>query len=141
MINIEELMDELQSLLKSKNMTLVDQRRKEIRKILVNLEKYHNWNPSNSLRNEITDLLSSLRTRCLSLISEDHDADAFCIKCKDLFSEKRKALGYQTCLRCGDMDAITTRPALNEGLPGTREDNKKMRAQVWGGIKSRNKGN
>lgn len=30
---------------------------------------------------------------------------ATCIKCGDEFSDKRKALGYDTCLDCGEQEA------------------------------------
>ena len=46
-----------------------------------------------------------------------------CIECGDTFSPKRKALGYHTCLVCGDIEATKqilhkskcTAPAYNKG--------------------------
>ncbi len=49
--------------------------------------------------------------------------DAKCIKCDTKFNPKRKALGYLTCLKCGDKEATNqtlrksrcTAPAYNKG--------------------------
>lgn len=64
-----------------------------------------------------------------------------CSVCGNSFPKKRAELGYTTCLLCGEKEASNKTPKLNEGLPGTREDHKRMRAQVWGEIRNRNKGN
>ncbi len=48
---------------------------------------------------------------------------ANCIKCDESFPEKRKQLGYNTCLKCGAIDAKKisthrskcTAPAFNKG--------------------------
>ena len=48
---------------------------------------------------------------------------AVCIKCQDNFSPKRKKLGYNTCLKCGDVAASKiikhrskcSAPAFNKG--------------------------
>jgi len=80
-------------------------------------------------------------------ISESKDkltqpgVDAVCSECGKLFNQDRRNLGYKTCLTCGENEAHKKAPKLDEGLPGTREENKKMRAQVWGEIRNRNKGN
>jgi hypothetical protein len=77
--------------------------------------------------------------------SEDNLAKAgenpICLGCGQSFSQGRANLGYKTCLTCGEKQAQINAPKLNEGLPGTREENKKMRAQVWGEIRKRSKGN
>lgn len=46
-----------------------------------------------------------------------------CIECGDSFNPKREALGYKTCLKCGDEAALAeaerrskcTAPAYNKG--------------------------
>ena len=48
---------------------------------------------------------------------------AVCIECGDEYSDRRKALGYNTCLECGDAIATQqilhkakcTAPAYNKG--------------------------
>lgn len=48
---------------------------------------------------------------------------AYCIECEDEYSDKRLALGYDTCLECGRKEAIQearrkakrTAPAYNKG--------------------------
>ena len=48
---------------------------------------------------------------------------AICIECDDEYSDRRKALGYSTCLECGDAIATQqilhkakcTAPAYNKG--------------------------
>jgi len=80
-------------------------------------------------------------------ISESKDkltqpgVDSVCSKCGELFNCDRANLGYKTCLACGENEAHKNAPKLDEGLPGTREENKKMRGQVWGEIRNRSKGN
>ena len=61
--------------------------------------------------------------------------------CGKNFDIRRKINDYSSCLTCGENEAHETAPRLNEGLPGTREEHKRMRAQVWGEIRNRNKGN
>tara|TARA_R100000152_G_C6726475_1_gene151671 strand:- start:46 stop:303 length:258 start_codon:yes stop_codon:yes gene_type:complete len=34
---------------------------------------------------------------------------AVCIKCEETYSDKRLALGYATCLECGEQDAQTVK--------------------------------
>lgn len=48
---------------------------------------------------------------------------AICIECDDEYSDRRKAIGYSTCLECGDaiatkqilFKASCTAPAYNKG--------------------------
>lgn len=71
---------------------------------------------------------------------------AFCVNCEESYSDKRKALGYLTCLDCGQQDAevlsqrrahaklcemtpyvsgsLTQPDALFDERPGHREKNK-----------------
>ena len=67
--------------------------------------------------------------------------DAVCLVCGENFNPDRANIGYKTCLACGEEVAHNNAPKLDEGLPGTREENKRMRAQVWGEIRKRSKGN
>ena len=73
-----------------------------------------------------------------SFINEE--AIAYCIECGAEFNVKRKVLGFKTCLNCGEKEALKVTPKIDEGIAGTREENKKMRAQVWGEIRNRSRG-
>ena|ERR1019366_2149695 len=46
------------------------------------------------------------------------------------------------CIKCQSEFEYThdTRPHINEGLPGTRDENKKMRGQLWGDVRNRGRG-
>jgi RNA polymerase-binding transcription factor DksA len=46
------------------------------------------------------------------------------------------------CIKCQSEFEHThdTRPHINEGLPGTRDENKKMRGRLWGDVRNRGRG-
>lgn len=46
---------------------------------------------------------------------------AICEKCGKVFSIKRKMLGYNTCLQCGEVQAHQERPVIYEALTHDRE--------------------
>ena len=42
--------------------------------------------------------------------------DNLCIECGEIFSQKRRNLGYRTCLDCGSPEQVfTVAPAYNKG--------------------------
>ena len=67
-----------------------------------------------------------------------------CIDCMKSIPEQRLAIAPKSirCVKCQYEFEKThdTRPKIDEGLAGSREENKRMRAQVWGEIKKRNTG-
>jgi RNA polymerase-binding transcription factor DksA len=75
---------------------------------------------------------------------EVNNSESLCIDCGIIIPEERvKKINANRCIKCQTEYEKThdTRPKVNEGLSGSREDNKKMRGQIYGGIKSRNAGN
>ena len=64
-----------------------------------------------------------------------------CVSCGDSFDQRRKDLGISTCLKCGEIVATRSSARINEGIAGTREENKKMNAQIWGEMRNRSRGN
>ena len=73
----------------------------------------------------------------------DHyeDTDRLCVDCYKAIPEERLSIAPNTirCVSCQSNYEKThdTRPRINEGIAGTREENKKMRGQVWGEIRNR----
>ena len=67
-----------------------------------------------------------------------------CIDCGTVIPESRLTVSPNAsrCIKCqSDFERThDTRPHVNEGLAGTREENKKMRGQVWGEMRNRSKG-
>lgn len=77
-------------------------------------------------------------------VSDENDLNqmlAVCVVCNKHFDNKRKALGYDTCLECGDIEAKSNAPKVDEGLPGSRQDHKRMRGQIFSDLKKRSRGN
>ncbi|MDA1338372.1 MAG: hypothetical protein O2871_03320, partial [bacterium] len=112
-------------------------------KIISDIKEYVRTTKTNNPQTKEKENYSSGNFRISE--SEDNLAKAgenpICLGCGQSFSQGRANLGYKTCLTCGEKQAQINAPKLNEGLPGTREENKKMRAQVWGEIRKRSKGN
>lgn len=76
--------------------------------------------------------------------TSDHEEGRLCNDCQKLIPEERIAIAPNST-RCVSCQAIfekthDTRPRINEGIAGTREENKKMRGQVWGDLRNRNRG-
>lgn len=67
-----------------------------------------------------------------------------CIDCQKKIPEARLAISPNAvrCVSCQSAFEKThdTRPKINEGLAGTREENKRMRGQIWGEIRGRSRG-
>ena len=67
-----------------------------------------------------------------------------CIDCQKKIPEARLAISPSAvrCVSCQSAFEKThdTRPKINEGLAGTREENKRMRGQIWGEIRGRSRG-
>jgi len=160
---ILELIKELDSLKESKNIDFVDKRRREIRATLLNYNKNENWCPNEKQLEDIKENIIFLRDKCkpkfpkrahkeeshlsrkiekkVNVDKNETLKDRAICECGDTFDIRRKKAGYNTCINCGEIEAQISRPTLNEGLPGTREENKKMRGQVWGEIRNRSKDN
>ena len=67
-----------------------------------------------------------------------------CIDCQKKIPEARLAISPNAvrCVSCQSAFEKThdTRPKINEGLAGTREENKRMRGQIWGEMRGRSRG-
>lgn len=67
-----------------------------------------------------------------------------CIECGVIIPQAR-VVAVPTVSRCVKCQAEferthDTRPHINEGLAGTRNENKKMRGQLWGDMRNRDRG-
>lgn len=69
--------------------------------------------------------------------------ERFCIECGIVINRERLETvpTASRCVKCQSRFEAThdTRPHINEGIAGTREENKKMRGQLWGDILKRGK--
>jgi phage/conjugal plasmid C-4 type zinc finger TraR family protein len=67
-----------------------------------------------------------------------------CVECGVVIPPARvKAVpSVARCVKCQSAFEHThdTRPHISEGLAGTRDENKKMRGQLWGDMRNRGKG-
>ena len=72
-------------------------------------------------------------------------ADArLCVECGVVIPHAR-VVAVPTVCRCVKCQSVfenthDTHPHINEGLAGTRDENKKMRGQLWGGMRDRGRG-
>ena len=137
---INSLIEELYSLKISTNMDFVNQRQRSIKILFRDYYVKDNWRPDKKTLNNILPTFNYLKEYVSEAREEKNKNDAIC-SCGKHFNIKRKQAGYHTCLDCGEKAALKSSPKIDEGLPGSREDHKKMRVQVWGGVQSRNKGN
>lgn len=73
-----------------------------------------------------------------------HDDTVLCIDCQDIIPENRLRINPNAlrCVSCQNTFEKThdTRTKIDEGIAGSREENKKMRGQIWGDIRKRNMG-
>lgn len=78
-----------------------------------------------------------------SIESVANDA-LLCIECGVVIPHARieAVPTVSRCIKCQSAFEHThdTRPRINEGLAGTREENKKMRGQLWGDMRNRGQG-
>jgi len=67
-----------------------------------------------------------------------------CIECGVVIPRARVVAvpTVSQCVKCqGEFERThDTRPHINEGLAGTRDENKKMRGQLWGDMRNRGRG-
>lgn len=67
-----------------------------------------------------------------------------CVECGVVIPSARAIAvpAASRCVKCQSEfeHAHDTRPHISEGLAGTREDNKKMRGQLWGDMRNRGRG-
>ena len=67
-----------------------------------------------------------------------------CVDCGDVIPLARikAAPTVFRCIKCQSAFEHThdTRPRINEGIAGTRDENKKMRGQLWGDMRNRGRG-
>jgi len=85
---------------------------------------------------------STKETKAKIVISESQDR--LCIDCEKPIPEARLAVSPKSirCVKCqfAYEKKHDTSPKINEGIAGTRDENKRMRAQIWGEIRKRNTG-
>ena len=71
--------------------------------------------------------------------------DRLCVDCGELIPKARVAAvpDVQRCTKCQSLverrDPAITKRKIDEGLAGSRDDNKKMRARQWGDMMSRHR--
>jgi hypothetical protein len=85
---------------RTENYAIIDKRYPDITdKMDYNLSKTNHLIPKRKV-------LNRLKKNCVWRFRGDEGVTmATCIKCGDEFSDKRKALGYNTCLDCGEQEA------------------------------------
>lgn len=70
--------------------------------------------------------------------------DRLCVDCGVVIPHARVEAtpSVSRCVKCQSTFEHThdTRPRINEGLAGTRDENKKMRGQLWGDMRNRGRG-
>ena len=166
---IESLITELDLLIENKNLSVVDFKRREIKRILTDYKTNYGWVPDEETNNKIYHALLNLRSKCRNFVEEKYGdlqtkrikqeqdkaseninnikpkvnkkVGPICVSCGDSFDQGRKDLGISTCLKCGEIVATRSSARINEGIAGTREENKKMNAQIWGEMRNRSRGN
>lgn len=113
----------------------------------IELENLHKTMGLRDLANHFKRQPGAIRARLKKLaifpqntFYEKKELIAYCNKCGAEFDIKRQELGYKTCLNCGEKEARKDSLKINEGIAGTREENKKMRGQVWGEMINRSRG-
>jgi len=136
---IESLIDELSNLIDNTDLEFVDSRRREIKQILVDCKNNYEWKPNEETNRVIRNRLLNLREKCKN-ISRKKLLD------KEQYQRSLQASEIKNKLRIKvdqKRDALAAKhaPKFNEGIGGTREENRRMRGQVWGEIRSRSKGN
>ena len=75
----------------------------------------------------------------------ENQSDHNCIECSEPIPEARLKINPQTC-RCVECQQVlerknpdTYKRKIDEGLAGSREDHKRLRARDWGAMVNRNK--
>lgn len=106
---------------------------------------------SKKIQNELAEIKKTqkrspqiLFNKKISISENEMKNVRFCIECGLTIPKERIAASNASrCIKCQKEFEKThdTRIKIDEGLPGTRDGNKKMRGQVWGEINKRNKGN
>ena len=162
---IESLITELDLLFENENLAFVDSKRREIKRILKDYKANYGWVPTEEINRKILNALINLRSKCKSFVEEKYEylktkriklktekalvnpkprgnkkAGPICISCGVSFDQQRKDLGMSTCLKCGEVEATRSSARINEGIAGTREECKRMNAQLWGDMRNRSRG-
>ena len=162
---IESLITELDLLIENKNLSFVDSKRREIKRILTDYKRNYGWVPDEETNKKIYHAVLNLRSKCESFVEEKYEylktkrikleqeevlvnskptgnkkAGPICISCGISFDQQRKDLGISTCLKCGEIEATRSSARINEGIAGTREECQKMNAQLWGDMRNRSRG-
>ena len=162
---IESLITELDLLIENENLAFVDSKRREIKRILKDYKANYGWVPTEEINRKILNALINLRSKCKSFVEEKYGylktkriklerkkalvnskprvnkkAGPICISCGVSFDQRRKDLGISTCLKCGEVEATRSSARINEGIAGTREECKRMNAQLWGDMRNRSRG-
>ena len=94
---------------------------------------------------KVNDSQNNLELKKVSDYVTEFDPNTrFCEECGKIIPKERVQISNATrCIDCQKSFEKNhdTRPKISEGLPGSREGNKRMRGQIWGEIKKRNSGN
>jgi hypothetical protein len=135
---IQSVINELSLLIENTDLEFVDDRRREIKQILKDCKNNYEWKPDEETNRIIVYGLLKLREKCKNI---SHNK----IEKKKQYQKSIQTNEIKNRLRAKDdqkRDAAAAKlaPKINEGIGGTREENKKMRGQVWGEIRSRSKG-
>ena len=68
--------------------------------------------------------------------------EGVCLECSGRIPAERVRAKLTLCVTCQSAFESThdTRAKIDEGIAGTRKDNKRMRGQLWGDIRNRSRG-
>lgn len=79
-----------------------------------------------------------------SLPTKSKKIDRLCVECGVVIPPARVVAipTVSRCVKCQSAfeNSHDTRPHIDEGIAGTRDENKKMRGQLWGDMRNRGRG-